>query len=362
MGLFDLLPLSGPIGTGVKSFVGQQRPFFQDLGYGLMKGKNWQEGMEESAKRSETMAPLRSREAERMGEIQQQQEQRNQTMEWLQQNYPQFAGLPPAEGFQAAMKMLGQQAGGGDENWYGNLVPIQNEDGSITYAQVSNRGGFKPLDVPEGVRPLSPVQQLDVGTGFTGVDKFGNPTGQTVPIDNRTPARDKAIGTGEGEFAIKAKQAAADAQQSLASTVEARKLLDSGMITGFGADAMVGFGKALQQVGINLAPDAIANTEAFVATRAQEVGRLIQLFGAGTGLSDADREFATKAAAGQITMTEQSIRRILDINERAARNVITRSQQQMGEVGAAPPQGQAAPAAPAAPGGQTSTGVPWSIE
>jgi formyltetrahydrofolate synthetase len=46
------------------------------------------------------------------------------------------------------------------------------------------------------------------------------------------------------------------------------------------------------------------------------------LFGAGTGLSDADREFAKLIAGGNTQVTEAALRRILDINERAARGVI----------------------------------------
>ena len=39
-------------------------------------------------------------------------------------------------------------------------------------------------------------------------------------------------------------------------------------------------------------------------------------------MSDADREYAEKAAAGKITASEKSIRRIIDINQRASMNVI----------------------------------------
>jgi hypothetical protein len=57
---------------------------------------------------------------------------------------------------------------------------------------------------------------------------------------------------------------------------------------------------------------------------AGNVGKLIKQFGAGTGLSDADREFAKDMAGGRISLDAKAINKILDINERAARNVITR--------------------------------------
>jgi hypothetical protein len=49
---------------------------------------------------------------------------------------------------------------------------------------------------------------------------------------------------------------------------------------------------------------------------------LIKQFGAGTGLSNADREYAEKMAGGQITLTESALRKIIDINDRAANRVI----------------------------------------
>jgi hypothetical protein len=51
---------------------------------------------------------------------------------------------------------------------------------------------------------------------------------------------------------------------------------------------------------------------------------LIKQFGAGTGLSDDDRKFATDMAGGRISLDAKAINRILSINEKAARNTITR--------------------------------------
>jgi len=144
-----------------------------------------------------------------------------------------------------------------------------------------------------------------------------------------------SVNTGEKAFAqefgkvnarqfFERRQAALDAAQTLESNRQARRLLDSGMITGTGAEFLLNAGKLLRTLGFDVAKDDIANTEAFVAQRAKEVGRIIKLFGAGTGLSDADREFAMKAAAGDISLTEQSMRKILDIADRASMNVIER--------------------------------------
>ena len=143
---------------------------------------------------------------------------------------------------------------------------------------------------------------------------------------------EKHLGKKRAESLSSSEEAARTALDSLDSTREARSLLEKGVITGKGASFITEFGKGLNTLGFNVAQDEIANTEAFVATRAKEVGRIIQLFGAGTGLSDADREFAQQAAAGKINMTEKSIRRILDINERASRNVIKKHNKRLERV------------------------------
>ena len=54
------------------------------------------------------------------------------------------------------------------------------------------------------------------------------------------------------------------------------------------------------------------------------MGRIIKQFGAGTGLSDADRAYAEQMAAGKISITRAALERILDINDKAAKGVITR--------------------------------------
>jgi hypothetical protein len=97
-----------------------------------------------------------------------------------------------------------------------------------------------------------------------------------------------------------------------------------GMPGDTGADFFVGLNQGLKTAGIDAGyGDAAANSQAYGATMASNVGKLIKQYGAGTGLSDADREFATKAAAGSVNMDEKAIRRVLDINDRAARNIIT---------------------------------------
>jgi hypothetical protein len=55
--------------------------------------------------------------------------------------------------------------------------------------------------LPENLQPLAPVQQLNTGTGFTGVTKFGDAKGETVSIDNYTPKFDETVAGVEGKRA-----------------------------------------------------------------------------------------------------------------------------------------------------------------
>ena len=130
------------------------------------------------------------------------------------------------------------------------------------------------------------------------------------------------IGKGQAEAIMALADKADSAKESLMVNAQTRKLLDTGVITGFGANYKLGFGKALQAAGFNVAEDATANTEAFVANTAQSVGDAIKAFGAGTGLSDADREFAKEMVGGKITLNEKSIRKILDMRDKLNRSII----------------------------------------
>jgi len=75
-------------------------------------------------------------------------------------------------------------------------------------------------------------------------------------------------------------------------------------------------------LGINSNDPALQNTEAYIALAAPRVAEIIKNFGSGTGLSDADRDFANKAAAGDIAMTAASLQRILKILKKAGENKI----------------------------------------
>jgi hypothetical protein len=131
------------------------------------------------------------------------------------------------------------------------------------------------------------------------------------------------LGKGQSERILANQVVAQDAAAILETNEVGRELLKSGAIVGTGADFFVGFNNALKQAGIDFGyADAAANSQAYAAAMGANVGRIIKQFGAGTGLSDADRDYAAQMAGGKINLTEAALRKILDINDKAANRVI----------------------------------------
>jgi len=205
------------------------------------------------------------------------------------------------------------------------------------------------------------------GTGQAGIQQVGDYRRQIAPSTtvNMPPQQNAfeiGLGGGQSKQAIESQLAAQGAATIIETNQTGRNILNSGAITGTGANFFVGFNNALKQAGVDFGyADAAANSQAYAAAMGANVGQLIKQFGAGTGLSDADREFAMQMAGGKITLTEQALRKILDINDKAAGKVIDTHNRKYGgvktnipltvekPVGTAPPPPP--PAASQIPGG-----------
>lgn len=118
----------------------------------------------------------------------------------------------------------------------------------------------------------------------------------------------------------KSQDLATAARDEVLAINRAREQLDApgGIFSGAGADVRLKVAKVAEFLGVPNA-DKIANTEAFGSAIGTRVLSLVKGLGAGTGISNADRDFAAAMAGGNIKLDEQSIRKILDIGERAAR-------------------------------------------
>jgi len=156
---------------------------------------------------------------------------------------------------------------------------------------------------------------------------YNKPAASTVVNVNNAQEKEfeKQLGKGQADKVLASKASAEDAAQILATNMVGKNLLDKGMITGAGADFFVQLNKGLLRAGMDFGgADAAQNSQAYGALMAANTAKIIKQFGAGTGLSDADREYALKAAAGDISMDEKAIRKILNINNKAAQNAINK--------------------------------------
>ena len=90
------------------------------------------------------------------------------------------------------------------------------------------------------------------------------------------------------------------------------------MFTGSLANVNLQVNKFLKAVGYPVDNVPIENTEAFLAESAKRVADYITNLGAGTGLSDKDLAFTTKVVAGDITLDETTIKRMLEEFRREA--------------------------------------------
>ncbi|MBR0868933.1 hypothetical protein JQ633_01075 [Bradyrhizobium tropiciagri] len=120
---------------------------------------------------------------------------------------------------------------------------------------------------------------------------------------------------------------ASAARDDINSIHAAREQLDAqgGVFSGTLADKKLALGKIYAMLGGD--NSKVANTESYGAAIGQRVASMVKAFGSGTAISDSDRKFASAMAGGNITLDESSMRRILDIGEKAARAKIVQHNQ-----------------------------------
>lgn len=216
------------------------------------------------------------------------------------------------------------------------------KDPNAWRTQVGNLTAEQLVQAHERANAPMKYSVQDTAQGIMRVPETGagpaipltGPNGQQLmPVDRRAVTNIDMKGEGaftgelgklEAADVMKGRGAAEDARSIIETVNAGRRLLDKGVITGTGANAKLAFAKGLQQIGVTSADGSIESTEAYMSNMAQNVGKLIKQFGAGTGLSDTDRAYAEKMAAGDISFNESSLRKILTMSEQAARNVISK--------------------------------------
>ena len=71
--------------------------------------------------------------------------------------------------------------------------------------------------------------------------------------------------------------------------------------------------------------DAVVATQTFMINRAKQVLPLIKALGSGTAISDKDREFIEKIVAGDISLSLETIKRVIQIENEYATKAVSKS-------------------------------------
>lgn len=99
---------------------------------------------------------------------------------------------------QAQIDKLGPDPAGGDESFFGNIVPMQDANGNVVLGQASNQGNWQPLQGAEGYTPAPTTKQIDTGTEIITTDIYGNELYRT-PKQLREAAYETGFGGVEGK-------------------------------------------------------------------------------------------------------------------------------------------------------------------
>tara|TARA_R100000656_G_scaffold64806_2_gene49560 strand:- start:1262 stop:2617 length:1356 start_codon:yes stop_codon:yes gene_type:complete len=206
------------------------------------------------------------------------------------------------------------------EGHKGETKPYVNEEGQAVVLRESAFGRVWNKEKEQFVNPsdmgLTPAPQV---------------TKMLTQADKMTDALIGARVESFGEL----HESANTAVQTININTRSFDILDRGVYSGTLGKVLTGTEKLAYAFGLKDA-DTASNTEEYVATRAREVGNFIQNFGAGTGLSDADRAYAEKAVAGDISLTEPALRRLLEISNIVSMDILSQHRavvDKMAEVG-----------------------------
>jgi hypothetical protein len=125
----------------------------------------------------------------------------------------------------------------------------------------------------------------------------------------------------QGKANVELYTRAQKAPELLARAQRVKQMLgpNSEAITGAGAEWMLAAAKVANQVGINTG-DAAADTETLSRDLAAATldGIKASGLGAGSGFSNADRDFLEKVVGGKITLEATTLKRLADLNEKSA--------------------------------------------
>lgn len=140
----------------------------------------------------------------------------------------------------------------------------------------------------------------------------------TVNAGDQSGALEKELAKTGAERYDTEYDAAKGARANLDYVSTARSKLDKGIIAGSVLSPLELEGRKVWADIWGIPDEAAANTEAFQASLKEAVLSKIKALGSGTAISDADRTFVERAVAGDIQLTENSMRQIFDIIEKGS--------------------------------------------
>lgn len=209
---------------------------------------------------------------------------------------------------------LGQTAG--PRKTQGNPIPVRLPNGKQALMQAYTDGSTEIL---EGVQPVKTLQAQE------RIGQAGERIALQQPVTQGDIAAEKEAGKQAVTFLNDEHPEVVAALRTHQSSTRQLEILDKGIISGslatqrvearrffedFLGDTIIG--RIAGSLGADNV-DQVANTDEFVALAGTAVAQQIQAFGAGTGLSDADREYARQIVGGEITADINAIRRLVRI-------------------------------------------------
>ena len=192
-------------------------------------------------------------------------------------------------------------------------------------AYKGKEGITKIYSEDEQGKVLDPVSETWVYPHELGLSVAPKLTQEVIPmLDTITRETMGALVGAEVKNYADLNQKANSAIDGIYINDQSMDIFDKGIILGKFGEMRLQLAKGLEALGMSSekATEVTANTEAYLAYRGNAVANIIQAFGAGTGLSDQDRKYATAMAGGEIEMSALAVKKILEIERKGYVNLI----------------------------------------
>lgn len=243
------------------------------------------------------------------------------------------ARMPAVDPRLAVLRQAAQAGVASPMDYINAAFPVAKEEAPLVLAEGARafRGGReiaanpKQPDLPSTVREFQFGQENPAFNPWLTSRQQAGSTRVNVPVNTeRTYAG--AVADAIAKQDTDSIDAARSAPERVRVARQVKQILQNDKpITGTLAEQRLAISKALATAGIIDGGEAAA-TEALASTLASQALAAIKTsgLGAGSGFSNADRDFLERASAGKIDMTAGALARIADLNERAAIRSIER--------------------------------------